>query len=170
MSRTAPDPCPCGLAADYAACCGRFHAGDAAPDAERLMRSRYSAYVRHLPDYLRATWHPDTRPSELDLAADGTKWLGLEVRRYEVQDDSHATVEFVARFNEIIPLDTLFVMISGETNYERVVSTCELAPNDYILKPLTPDTLQLRLARALEKREIFRPAYRLIGVSSCRRP
>ena len=32
MSRTAPDPCPCGLAADYAACCGRFHAGDAAPD------------------------------------------------------------------------------------------------------------------------------------------
>lgn len=31
------------------------------------MRSRYSAYVRHLPDYLRATWHPDTRPAELSL-------------------------------------------------------------------------------------------------------
>ena len=62
------------------------------------MRSRYSAYVLKLEDYLLATWHPVTRPSELDLAADGTKWLGLEVRRYEMRDDSHATVEFVARY------------------------------------------------------------------------
>ena len=62
------------------------------------MRSRYSAYVLKLEDYLLATWHPASRPSELDLTADGTKWLGLEVRRYEMRDDSHATVEFVARY------------------------------------------------------------------------
>lgn len=62
------------------------------------MRSRYSAYVLKLEDYLLATWHPTTRPSELDLAADGTKWLGLEVRQHQQQDDSHATVEFVARY------------------------------------------------------------------------
>ena len=62
------------------------------------MRSRYSAYVLKLEDYLLATWHPDTRPSELDLAADGSKWLGLEVKKHAQQDDTHATVEFVARY------------------------------------------------------------------------
>jgi SEC-C motif-containing protein len=97
------EPCPCGSGSGsgkgYSACCGRLHSGaENAATAEALMRSRYSAYVLKLDDYLLATWHPDTRPSELDLAADGTKWLGLEVRRYEVQDDSHATVEFVARY------------------------------------------------------------------------
>ena len=48
--------------------------------------------------YLIATWHPDTRPSELDLTADDTKWLGLEVKKHALQDASHATVEFVARY------------------------------------------------------------------------
>ena len=95
-------PCPCGLHARYDRCCGRYHrAGELhlrAPTAEALMRSRYSAYVLKLEDYLLATWHPETRPSELDLAADDSKWLGLEVRKHAVQDDTHATVEFVARY------------------------------------------------------------------------
>ena len=101
MSRTAPDPCPCGLAAHYAACCGRFHAGAAAPDAERLMRSRYSAYVRHLPDYLRATWHPDTRPAELsldDAPGQRTQWLGLTVQDHQVTGSDSAEVRFTARY------------------------------------------------------------------------
>jgi len=91
--------CPCGSGQTYAACCGRLHAGaENAATAEALMRSRYSAYVGQLADYLLATWHPTTRPSELDLAADGTKWLGLEVKRQQVIDAHHATVEFVARY------------------------------------------------------------------------
>ena len=91
--------CPCGSGQTYAACCGRLHAGaENAATAEALMRSRYSAYVGQLADYLLATWHPTTRPSELDLAADGTKWLGLEVNRQQVIDAHHATVEFVARY------------------------------------------------------------------------
>jgi SEC-C motif-containing protein len=61
------------------------------------MRSRYSAFVLDLPDYLLATWHPSTRPSFLDPAPSGLKWLGLEVRRHALQDADHATVEFVAR-------------------------------------------------------------------------
>ena len=91
--------CYCGLGKQYAACCGRLHSGaENALTAETLMRSRYSAYVLRLADYLLATWHPDTRPSELDLTADDTKWLGLEVKKHTLQDDSHATVEFVARY------------------------------------------------------------------------
>lgn len=92
--------CPCGSLAAYAACCGRWHAGPQhlqAPDAEALMRSRYSAYVMGLEDYVRETWHPSTRPEqpmELDPAV---RWLGLEVRRHAAADHEHATVEFVAR-------------------------------------------------------------------------
>ncbi len=64
------------------------------------MRSRYSAYVLKLGDYLLASWHPSTRPASLDLAEDdGTKWLGLAIKRSaQQQDENHATVEFVARY------------------------------------------------------------------------
>lgn len=95
-----PEPCPCGAGQPYATCCGRFHAGEMqlqAPDAERLMRSRYSAYVMGLTDYLLATWHPSTRPASLEADPSGLKWLGLEVRRHVRQDETHATVSFVAR-------------------------------------------------------------------------
>ena len=91
--------CYCGLDKQYAACCGRLHSeAENAATAEALMRSRYSAYVLKLADYLLATWHPDTRPVELDLSADDTKWLGLEVKKQAQQDGSHANVEFVARY------------------------------------------------------------------------
>ena len=90
-------PCPCG-ATDYAACCGRYHAGDPAPDAAALMRSRYSAYVLKLEAYLLATWHPSTRPAALDLAADNAKWLGLELKKHTPESADSATVEFVARY------------------------------------------------------------------------
>lgn len=91
------DPCPCGSGRAYAACCGRWHAGEPAPDAEALMRSRYSAYVLDLLPYLRATWAPETCPADLTPNPPGLKWLGLEVRRHAAQDADHATVEFVAR-------------------------------------------------------------------------
>lgn len=90
-------PCPCG-APDYAACCGRYHGGTPAPDAEALMRSRYSAYVLKLEPYLLSTWHPSTRPAALDLAADDAKWLGLEVKNHLPETPDRATVEFVARY------------------------------------------------------------------------
>ncbi len=63
------------------------------------MRSRYTAYTLRREDYLLATWHPSTRPNSLGLAQDAaTKWLGLEVKRHELQDANHAVVEFVARY------------------------------------------------------------------------
>ncbi|HEV7272347.1 YchJ family protein [Pseudoxanthomonas sp.] len=94
-------PCPCGTARDYAACCGRYHAGEPAPDAEALMRSRYCAFVRGDADYLRTSWHPDTRPAELGLDTPGapaTTWLGLTVKAHRVTGPDTAEVEFVARY------------------------------------------------------------------------
>lgn len=63
------------------------------------MRSRYSAYVLGLEDYLLSTWHPDTRPGALDLASQSPKptWLGLSVKRHENPTSNTAVVEFVAR-------------------------------------------------------------------------
>ncbi|MBX3611220.1 MAG: SEC-C domain-containing protein [Hydrogenophaga sp.] len=91
------DPCPCGLNRAFADCCGRYIGTHVpAPDAESLMRSRYSAFVRGDAAYLQATWHARTRPASLTLEP-GVKWLGLDVRDHRVIDAEHAEVEFVAR-------------------------------------------------------------------------
>ncbi len=64
------------------------------------MRSRYSAYALGLEDYLLATWHITTRPSQLNLNAEtpAPKWIGLQVLRHTPIDDDHAIVEFIARY------------------------------------------------------------------------
>ena len=100
---SAPEPCPCGRtdakgrAVPYAACCGRYLDGDTpAPDAEHLMRSRYTAFVRQRAGYLLATWHPAHRPASLDFEP-GLTWLGLQVRSHRVTGPDTAEVEFVAR-------------------------------------------------------------------------
>lgn len=61
------------------------------------MRSRYSAFVLDLRDYLLASWHASTRPAELEAPEPGLKWLGLDVKRAAMQDADHGSVEFVAR-------------------------------------------------------------------------
>lgn len=76
------------------------------------------------------------------------------------QDGQHLLEDL--RQHHLIPLATLFLMITGESQYEKVVSAAELAPNDYILKPFSSDKLLSRLSRALEKRDAFLPTYRLI--------
>jgi SEC-C motif-containing protein len=90
------DRCPCG-GGTYATCCRPFHEGAAAPTAEALMRSRYSAFALGLAPYLRETWAASTRPRDLEL--DG----GLEWRRLQIVDtvrggpaDTEGVVEFRA--------------------------------------------------------------------------
>ena len=105
MTVTADGPCPCGrrdargrpLA--FARCCGPYLSDfehRPAPDAESLMRSRYSAFVLEDADYLQATWHPSHRPAEIAFEP-GLKWLGLEVKEHRPLDATHAEVEFIAR-------------------------------------------------------------------------
>lgn len=93
--------CPCGLPASYDDCCGRFHRGEAAPTAESLMRSRYSAFAVGDADYLLRTWHPTTRPDHLDLD-DRTTWTGLEVLDTTEGSVFHTTgtVAFRAHYRE----------------------------------------------------------------------
>jgi SEC-C motif-containing protein len=96
-------------------CCGPYIAGAALPPtAEALMRSRYTAFVMGEEDYLRATWHPSTRPHDAIIdRAEPVQWLGLEIksalrlRQRKANDPNESalptdpdqdTVEFVARF------------------------------------------------------------------------
>jgi len=98
----APTRCPCQSGLPYAECCGPLHRGErAAPTAEALMRSRYSAFAVGDADYLRATWHPSTRPAELDLDP-ATRWVRLDVLATSAGGpfDTAGTVEFRATYRD----------------------------------------------------------------------
>ncbi len=115
MTATSPLPddarCPCLSGETYGACCGRFHVGVAAgpdaagpdtvtaPTAEALMRSRYAAFAVGDAGYLLTTWHPSTRPADLDLDDDVT-WRRLDVVATSAGGplDRAGVVEFVAHF------------------------------------------------------------------------
>ena len=95
------DPCPCGSGAPFDGCCAPILAGSPAPTAERLMRSRYTAFVVGDRRHLAETWHPRTRPESIDLDP-SLRWTGLEIIRAEAggADDSRGTVEFRAGWRE----------------------------------------------------------------------
>ena len=96
--------CPCGSKIHYKDCCKAFHDGDAvAETAEKLMRSRYSAYVKNNKDYLLKTWHPSTRPNidEFELDSNSEfRWLELEVVKTEagMERDTEGMVHFQATY------------------------------------------------------------------------
>ena len=98
-----PRRCPCGNGLSYAECCGRCHDGTAtaatAATAEQLMRSRYSAFALGDAAYLRATWHPTTRPRTLHLDPD-VRWTGLDVLATSGGSllEAEGTVEFRAHY------------------------------------------------------------------------
>ncbi len=85
------------------------------------MRSRYTAFVLGDVKHLLATWHPSTRPADLDLEP-GIKWLGLAVKRCAQSDETHGTVEFVARSRmhgqgQRLHETSRFVRMSGQWFY-----------------------------------------------------
>src|SRR6187402_3011863 len=79
--------CPCGSGKTFEACCGPIIAGAPAPTAEALMRSRYSAYVKHdiahLERSLSADQRKDFAAEEAKKWAEGSEWHGLTISRTE---------------------------------------------------------------------------------------
>lgn len=61
------------------------------------MRSRYSAYVLGLREYLLDSWHASTRPEKMQRFDSGMKWLGLTIKRAWNSSADEGFVEFVAR-------------------------------------------------------------------------
>ncbi|WP_424325471.1 YchJ family protein [Gordonia sp. (in: high G+C Gram-positive bacteria)] len=97
--------CPCGSGEILSDCCGRYLAGlgegKLAPTAEALMRSRFTAFALGDEEHLLATWHPTTRPADLDLDSD-TRWLHLEILETVDGSPFHQTgiVAFTATYRD----------------------------------------------------------------------
>jgi SEC-C motif-containing protein len=89
--------CPCSSGDVFGACCQPLLEGASAPTTERLMRSRYTAFVLEEAAHLLRTWHPTTRPRTIDFEPE------LEWRRLLILDraaggpfDREGIVEFEA--------------------------------------------------------------------------
>ena len=94
--------CPCGSEASLDDCCGPLLAGERqATTAEKLMRSRYTAYVMEDEAYLYRTWHSSLREKEQSHEKSKLIWQGLEIVKTEegMTGDTNGTVEFIAHFN-----------------------------------------------------------------------
>jgi SEC-C motif domain protein len=101
------ESCPCGTKRPFSECCGPALAGTAAPATpEALMRSRYTAFVKHDVDYIFKTIAPNHRG---DFDRQGvedwsrkSEWLGLDIIATEKGGpaDDTGTVEFAARFRD----------------------------------------------------------------------
>lgn len=95
MDRT---KCFCGSLDKYQSCCGRYLEGKQnAPNAEALMRSRYTAYVLCKSSYLIETTHPKKRylynKKDMEVWSLENKWLKLEILKF-----SKTNVVFKAYF------------------------------------------------------------------------
>jgi SEC-C motif domain protein len=118
------DRCPCLSGETYGGCCGRFHAGEgAAPTAEALMRSRYSAFVVRDAPYLLHTWHPRTRPAALQFDAD-VQWRRLDIVEVIAGGpfDAEGTVAFQAHSRrhgrrEVLVETSRFVRVNRRWHY-----------------------------------------------------
>ncbi|MCY9824922.1 YchJ family protein [Vibrio chagasii] len=96
--------CPCGSNNTYPKCCESAHLDHSSVETpEQLMRSRYSAHVLGLVDYVVATYHPSCNAeSQREGIAESidSDWAGLEV--IDTAEGSHENegfVEFKAYFN-----------------------------------------------------------------------
>lgn len=97
--------CPCGNPKSYSECCEPIHNDHSkAKTPEQLMRSRYSAHVKGLVDYVIDTYHPSCHAEqEREAIADSidSDWCGLEVMNTEPgKHDNEGFVTFKAYFKQ----------------------------------------------------------------------
>ena len=99
----------------------------------------------------------------------GTKPYDLILCEYALEggQDGQQLLEDV-RHHKLMPLSTMFFMVTAEGDYGKVVSAAELGPTDYILKPFTADLLLERIGRGLERRNALLPVYELMAAGSQR--
>lgn len=64
------------------------------------------------------------------------------------------------RHRGLIQLKTVFIMVTAESVYEKVVATAELAPDDYMIKPFSGEVMRNRLENILRRKRAFERTYR----------
>lgn len=74
-----------------------------------------------------------------------------------------------AKRRKLIKSATIFMMVTAERSYEKVVSAVELAPDDYLIKPFAGEVLRLRLENLVQKKNYFTPVFNLMDAQDYRR-
>ncbi len=95
--------CPCGSTQEYTQCCALIHQNpQQTPSAEKLMRSRFCAFVLDNADFIIKTYHSSCHASlsssQIEQATK-LEWLKLEIVSTQ-QNSNESFVEFKAWFNE----------------------------------------------------------------------
>ncbi|WP_296949677.1 tetratricopeptide repeat-containing response regulator [uncultured Massilia sp.] len=72
------------------------------------------------------------------------------------------------RHHGLIPPWAIFIMLTSEAAYGKVVSAAELTPTDYVLKPFTAGVLNERIRRALARRAALLPVHQLAAAGQVR--
>ena len=97
--------CPCQSGRLYTTCCEPFHKGKLPDSAEKLMRSRYSAFAKGKVGYLVKTTHPKSPSFEKDTVkwrkdlkrhCTITQFIGLKILAKSDDSPTTATVTFHA--------------------------------------------------------------------------
>lgn len=68
------------------------------------------------------------------------------------------------REKKALPLSTIFIMVTGESSYPRVVGVAEETPDDYMLKPVQSGALAERIEKAFLRREALMDIYEALHV------
>jgi len=92
--------------------------------------------------------------------------LGSGTTSNEGQDGQQLLEDL--RHHRIIPPWAIFIMLTAEGAYGKVVSAAELTPTDYILKPFTAQVLHERIQKAVVRRTALLPVYQLIAQGRAR--
>ena len=73
------------------------------------------------------------------------------------------------RHHKLILPSTIFIMLTSEGVYSKVIGAAELTPTDYVLKPFTVDSLLQRMRKAVERRDVFLPIHQLVEIGNIRK-
>lgn len=105
---------------------------------------------------------------KIDMAANAADAINrIENRTYDIilcdyflgaGKDGQQLLEELKR-RRLIKDGTIFMMVTAERSYEKVVSAVELAPDDYLIKPFSGEVLRQRLERLVHKKTFLAPIY-----------
>lgn len=116
--------CHCCSGKKFVNCCQPYHLHNEIADTpEKMMRSRYSAYVEKDLEYITRTWLPKNRPESTSILSGKVIWLSLAiVTCSNVGKSDVGTVEFIATYIESGTLYTMhetsdFIRIEEEWYY-----------------------------------------------------
>ena len=99
--------CPCGSGTALSECCEPYIARvKIAPTAEKLMRSRFTAFCQGAVEYLIETHHPSAQSAneraETQQSIAGTEWLHLTIVETSKgrENDTEGHVQFAAAYRK----------------------------------------------------------------------